>query len=129
MGNWIKRQKIGNRTFTQNMRTGSVRITTTTKRNKNSSGPTTSLSNSTKGKSYRTESYKSGGMTKRSRTTLFSSSKGSKTSPKVKKTPTAKSKPLRFSTKNSGAMNFTVVKFFLVGLAVVVASILLMVNQ
>lgn len=129
MGNWIKRQKIGNRTFTQNMKTGSVRITTTTKRNKNSSGPTTSLSNSTKGKSYRTESYKSGGMTKRSRTTLFSSgsSKGPRPT-RAKKTTTSKSVKFKLRANGSG-MNLVAVKFLLVGIAVIAASILLMVNQ
>lgn len=118
MASWIKRQKIGNKTYTTNMKTGGVRITTTTKRNKNSSGPTISLSNSTKGKSYRTESYKSGNMTKRSRTTLFKTPKAKTVKvPKSKKTPTSTSRTrvIRPSTW------FTM----FVSLAVIVAMLLL----
>ena len=89
MAGWIKRRKIGNRTYTTNTRTGGVRVTTTTKRNKNSNGPTVSLSHSTKGKSYRTETYKSGLGVKRTRTTLF-------------KTPRVKTSKIKITTISGG---------------------------
>ena len=118
MASWIKRQKIGNKTFTQNMRTGAVRTTTTTKRNKNSTGPTISLSHSTKGKSYRTESYKSGLGTKRTRTTLFKT-------PKVKKTKTAKTPIARRSLPSYGVTKPSSWVFGLVSLAVIVVMLAL----
>ena len=116
MASWIKRQKIGKQLFTQNMRTGAVRVTTTTKRNKNSSGPTVSLSNSTNGKSYRTETYKSGLGTKRTRITLFKTPKVKK--PKVIKTSTYNSKSpsgvIRPSTWVTGIVSLVVIVVMLI---------------
>jgi hypothetical protein len=84
MASWIKRTRVGNRTYTQNLSKGGIRTTFTHKKNKSSSGPTVSLSTSTNGKSYRTETYSNNGVTKRTRTTQFKQ-------PKVKKAPRPKS--------------------------------------